>query len=208
MVGRFASDCRAGGGARGSRDGPLRRRPRRPGPGGTVMRPVGVSASSGAERFEQGGQFIGGEAVLGLFLGELDLDEHGQPLPGAHAACVHPLGDLERVDRVDGVEDSAAGAVLLDCNGPMRWIWRSGRAPVPGCFVRHAWTPFRRRGAVRRRRPRAATRQGALCLRPSARLRRADDWRGCRLRRFGVRTRARFSVMDMRGCFVVFGAEN
>ena len=57
------------------------------------------------ERGEQRGEFAGREAVLGLFVAELDLDQDGKLLAQGCGGGVEALGDLQGVDGVDGVEE-------------------------------------------------------------------------------------------------------
>ena len=68
------------------------------------------------EVVEEGGEVFGGEAVLGVFVGELDLDEDGEGFVEGCGGGVEALGDLEGVDGVDGVEElgGASGFVGLE----------------------------------------------------------------------------------------------
>ena len=65
---------------------------------------------------EEGGELIGGETVLGLFVGEFDFDEDGEDFVEGGGCGVEALGDFERVDGVDGVEEfrGAGGFVGLE----------------------------------------------------------------------------------------------
>jgi hypothetical protein len=70
----------------------------------------------GDDVVEQRGEVVGGEAVLGLLVGELDLDVDGEVLVEGEGGGVEAGGELERVDGVDGVEElgGAVGLVVLE----------------------------------------------------------------------------------------------
>ncbi len=65
---------------------------------------------------EEGRKVFGGEAVLGLFVREFDLDQDGEFFVEGLGGGVEALGDLERVDGVDSVKKlgSFAGLVGLE----------------------------------------------------------------------------------------------
>ena len=66
---------------------------------------------------EEGGKVFGGEAVLGLLGGELDLDEDGEGFAEGAGGVVEALGDAEGVDGVDGVEELGGAGGLVGLEG-------------------------------------------------------------------------------------------
>ena len=72
--------------------------------------------SSGARASRRAGSSVGGDAVLGLFVAEFDLEEDGEFLVERGGGGVEAGGDLEGVDGVDGVEElgGAGGLVGLE----------------------------------------------------------------------------------------------
>jgi hypothetical protein len=68
------------------------------------------------ERGEKGGEVLGREAVLGVFVGELDFDEDAEGLVEGLGGGVEALGGFEGVEGVDGVEElgSFGGLVVLE----------------------------------------------------------------------------------------------
>ena len=68
------------------------------------------------ELIEEGGEVFGVEAVLGVFGGELDLDEDGDGFVERGGGAVETLGGLEGVECVDGVEElgGLGGFVVLE----------------------------------------------------------------------------------------------
>lgn len=68
------------------------------------------------DRGEQGREVGGGEAVLRLFVAELYFDQDGELFSQGRRGGVETLGDLERIDGVDGVEElcGAGGFVGLE----------------------------------------------------------------------------------------------
>jgi len=66
---------------------------------------------------EQSGKLFGGEAVLGVFVAELDLDEDAELFAEGSSGGVEALGDLEGVDGVDGVEELGGAGGLVGLEG-------------------------------------------------------------------------------------------
>ena len=77
---------------------------------------AGFEVGEGCEGAEESGEVFGGEAVLGLFVGELDFDEDGRVLVEGLRGGVEAVGGLEGVEGVDGVEDlgGLGGFVVLE----------------------------------------------------------------------------------------------
>ena len=65
---------------------------------------------------EKGGEFGWGEAVLGVLVRELDLDEHAEGFVKGLGGGVEAFGGFEGVESVDGVEDLGrfGGLVVLE----------------------------------------------------------------------------------------------
>ena len=86
------------------------------GPGGDGHEAAGFEVGKLGEGVEEVGEVFGGEAVLGVFMGEFDFDEDGEIFVERSGGGVEALGDLEGVDGVDGVEEfcGAGGFVGLE----------------------------------------------------------------------------------------------
>jgi hypothetical protein len=75
--------------------------------------PVGADRSEWREGGEQGGELGGVEAVLGVFVGELDFDEDGEGFVEGPGGGVEARGGFEGVDGVDGLKELGGGAGLV-----------------------------------------------------------------------------------------------
>ena len=85
-------------------------------PGRDGHEAAGLEVRQFRDGVEEGGEFVGGEAVLGLFVGEFDFDEDGEGFVECCCGGVEALRDFEGVYGIDGVEEfrGASGFVGLE----------------------------------------------------------------------------------------------
>ena len=76
---------------------------------------AGFEMRERSEGAEERGEFLGGEAVLGVFRREFDFDEDAESFVESFRGGVEAFCGLEGVEGVDGVEDfgGARGLVVL-----------------------------------------------------------------------------------------------
>ncbi len=134
------------------------------GPGRDGHQADGFDGGELAHGVEQGGEIFGGDSVLRFLVAQLHFDEQGKTLVASLCSGIEALGDLERVNGVDGVEElgGLVGLVRLQRSDEVE----GGVGQMPAARATSARTPgrgFRRRGGGRLRRLRESPRQDVLC---------------------------------------------